>query len=230
MAIAAVLGIIGAAVGIGSAISGGISKSKSLDLQEQQLELQRQQLELQRESYYDNLTSSYYDYMSLLTDAETSYQSAETSINQGLEDIASNQYYLQRWGDEYDSQMSSALTTTEQAWREAASALGNTETVAGATGRAGSVNLIARGQDQAIRGLTGGSLNYALGGQLGAYVGRTAQDMLAERTTAIGSIGIQQQAIRTYRETMASLRESMVSLQNTTKDIKDTLAENDRHV
>ena len=168
--------------------------------------------------------------MSLLTDAETNYYSAQTSINQGLEDIASNQYYLKRWSDEYDSQMSSALSATEQAWREAASALGNTEAIAGASGRAGSVNLISRGQDQAIRGLTGGSLNYSLGGQLGAYVGGTAQDLLAERTTAISSIGIQQQAINTYRETMASLRESMISLQNTTKGIKDTLAKNDRHV
>lgn len=224
------LGAIGAAVGLGSAIFGGISKSKSNSLQQQQLDLQRQQLELQRQSYYDNLTSSYYDYMNLIADAEASYTSMENSVNQGLEDIASNRYYLERWGAEYDSQMTSALSETKQAWMETAAGLGSTEAVAGATGRAGSVNLIARGQERAIRSLTGGSLGYSLNGQLGAYVNSTAQDALAEQITARSSINIQQEAIRSYKETMQSLQESILSLKKTSGEIKDTLAEQNRHV
>lgn len=225
-----ILGAIGVAVGIGSAIAGGISRSKSNDLQQQQLELQRQQLELQRQSYYDNLTSSYYDYMNLIADAEASYSSMENSINQGLEDIASNRYYLDRWGAEYDSQMASALSATEQAWLEAASSLGSTEAIAGATGRAGSVNLVARGQERAIKTLTGGSLAYGLNGQLGAYLNSTAQDALAEQITARSSINIQQDAIKSYRETMQSLNESILSLKQTSGEIKDTLAKQNRYV
>lgn len=220
-----------AAVSAVGTIFSSIFGSKSNDLQEKQLALQEEQLELQKTSYYDDLQSSYYSYMSQLEDMNNSATSAQTAINQAQEDIASNEYYLSRWADEYDSTISSAVDSAYATYAEQANALGTINANNASTGRTGgSAGIVASIQQRQVKNLVGDSLSFNLNGLLGTSVNTAAQDALAERQTAATAINTSYQSISTYQDTISNLNESIASMSATTEEIKKKLEENGRTV
>lgn len=216
---------------VGDLISGA-EGAASLYLQYQQLQIAQAQLELQEDTYYDDLTSSYYDYMSQIADMESEQSSAQTSINQAQEDIATNQEYLSRWGEEYSGTMQSAVDSAYSTYAEQASALSDVNASNSAAGKSGgSASILAKVQQNSVNKLVGDSGSFNLSsGSLASTVNSTAQDLLAERQTASSAIDTGYSSIQTYQDTISSLSESIASMESTTADIKTKLEENGRSV
>lgn len=226
------LAAIGAATGIASLISGSVSRSQQLNIQQQQLELQRKQNALQEQQYYDSLTSNYYSYLSSLEDMRSAQGSAGLAINQERENIASNQYYLSRWADEYRSSMESAQDEAFNAYSTQMQALGNANAQAGATGQTGGSAAIISGlQRQQVKNLVGTNGGFNLGDSyLGRYVSGVGQDLLAERQTASSAIGTSYTAIGSYQDAITSLDSAISSMGGTAEEIKKRLKEQGRAV
>ncbi len=195
---------------------------------EKQNKLQQEELQLQKDQYNETLRSNYYTYMQQLSSMEDEYQQNQLSINQTVEDIASNQNYLDRWASEYDQSMQSNI---DEAWNSYQSLASNFSfgLVAGAESghRGGSTARINADNALALKSVAGSTEGFSLNGnnRLGAYVQSNALDMLADRQTALSSVSTGYQSINSYKDAMKSLEESISGMKTSTSDIKETLKE-----
>ncbi len=221
---------IAALTAIGSIASAGASwyfGSKNNDLQEQSLEQSRKQLELQKQQYNENLRSSYYSYMQQLASMEGDYAQNQLSLNQTVEDIASNQNYLDRWASEYDQSMQSTIDEVWDSYQNQASAYtAGLVTSAEKGQKGGSAGRVNKDNALALKNLTGtsdGSFSLSSRNRLGSYVQSAALDILADRHTALSAVDVGYKSIDSYREAMSSLSNSISSMNKSTSEIKETL-------
>lgn len=221
----AIAGLVGAAA---SAAGVGVNwyySSKSNERQQQQLELQKEQLKLQEQQYNESLRSNYYSYMQQLSSMEGEYEQDQLSINQGLEDIASNQNYLDRWASEYDQSINSAIDEAWSSYQEQASNYSSSLVSAGESGhKGGSSARVNQANALALKNLAGGAQGFTLsGGRLGSYVQSTALDMMADKQTALSAVSTGYKSIDSYKEAMKSLEGSISSMKKTTGEIENKL-------
>ncbi len=219
------LGILSAIGSIASAGASWYFGSKNNDLQEDSLKLSREQLNLQKQQYNENLRSSYYSYMQNLSSMESELGQNQISLNQTVEDIASNQNYLDRWASEYDQSMQS---TIDEAWEsyqnQAANFSAGLVTSAEKGHSRGSSGRINKDNALALKNLTGTTDGFTLkNNRLGSYVQSTALDMLSDKHTALSAVDVGYKSIGSYKEAMNSLSESIASMKKTTSEMKDTL-------
>ena len=219
------LGILTALGTIASAGASWYFGSKNNDLSEKSLKLSQEQLNLQKQQYNENLRSSYYSYMQNLSSMESELGQNQISLNQTVEDIASNQNYLDRWASEYDQSMQS---TIDEAWEsyqnQAANFSAGLVTSAEKGHSGGSSGRINKDNALALKNLTGTTDGFTLkNNRLGPYVQSTALDMLSDKHTALSAVDVGYKSIGSYKEAMNSLSESIASMKKTTSEMKDTL-------
>lgn len=218
--------------GIANTVSNSIAQHNQLELQREQLALQRQQHELQVKSYYDSMTSQYYSYMGQLEEMRSQQASAGIAINQAREDIASNNLFINRWQSEYDNAVGNAVDQSFNAYAEQAAAFGASMVSAGETGRKGGSAAVVSGVERRnLKNMVGDSLSFNLNDNpLASYINSTAQDLLAERQTALSGINTGYQAIASYQDAIKEFGFAMESMGSTTQQIKNELKKQGRFV
>lgn len=190
--------------------------------------LKKDELELQKKSYNESLRSNYYSYMQQLSSMEGDYAQNQLGINQNVENIASNQNYLDRWASEYDQSMQSAIDDTYNSYQQLASNFSAGLVSAAEKGqRGGSAQRINEQNALALNSLVGDSSNgFTLqNNRLGSYIQSTALDMLSDKQTAISGVSMAYKSIDSYKDAMKTLQESIGTMKNTTTDLKNTLKE-----
>ncbi len=190
--------------------------------------LKKDELELQKKSYNENLRSNYYSYMQQLSSMEGDYAQNQLGINQNVENIASNQNYLDRWASEYDQSMQSAIDDTYNSYQQLASNFSAGLVSTAEKGqRGGSAQRVNEQNALALNSLLGGSSNgFTLqNNRLGSYIQSTALDMLADKQTAISGVSMAYKSIDSYKDAMKTLQDSIGTMRNTTTDLKNTLKE-----
>lgn len=186
------------------------------------------ELNLQEDSFNESLRSNYYSYMQQLSSMEGDYAQNQLGINQNVENIASNQNYLDRWASEYDQSMQSAIDDTYNSYQQLASNFSAGLVSTAEKGqRGGSAQRINEQNALALNSLVGDSSNgFTLqNNRLGSYIQSTALDMLSDKQTAISGVSMAYKSIDSYKDAMKTLQESIGTMKNTTTDLKNTLKE-----
>lgn len=189
--------------------------------------LQREQLDLQEKEYNESLRSNYYTYMQNLASMQDQYAQNQLSINQSIENIASNNNYLDRWASEYDQSMQSAVDDAYSSYQNQAANFSSGLVTSAEKGHSGGSSArINRDNALSLKSLTGKTGGFTLkGNNLGAYVQSTALDMISDKQTALSSVSLGYQSIDSYKEAMKSLQESISSMKKSTNEMKDTIKE-----
>lgn len=199
------------------------------DYGQKNINLKRDELDLQRKSYNESLRSNYYSYMQQLASMEGDYAQDQLGINQNIENIASNQNYLDRWASEYDQSMQSAIDDTYNSYQQLASNFSAGLVSAAEKGqRGGSAQRVNEQNALALNSLLGGSSDGGFtlkNNRLGSYIQSTALDMLSDKQTAISGISMGYKSISSYQDAMKILQDSIGTMRNTTTDLKNTLKE-----
>lgn len=217
---------LGLALGAVGAITNYSNNKKASSLQQDQLELQRQQAELQKESYYDSLTDKYYQYLDNVNTMQSQLDSAQNASNQTNEDIASNEYFLTRWQSNYDASIKNSVNESFNTYAKQASSIGAANVAKAESGNlGGSKTVVSDIQKRQMLSLVGDSLQFNLSNDtlLGLNVNTTAQDLLAERQTALTAVRTGYRSLDTYKETMSTLKDSIGNMNNTALDLKKKL-------
>ena len=200
-----------------SALSSAHFSAKAGIRQEKQLGLQQQQLN-------ESMRSNYYSYMQQLNAMQGEYAQDQLAINQQRENIASNMNYMDRWASEYDLSMQNNIDEAYSQYQSLASNYASGLVSNAETGRrGGSAGMLAQDAGIGLKAINGSTEGFSLSGRLGSFLQSSALDMLADRQTAISSIGTGYKAIGSYQEAMNSLQGSIGSMTATTDQMKNEL-------
>lgn len=188
--------------------------------------LQRDSLDLQQQSFNESMRSNYYSYMQQLESMRNEQAQDLLAINQQRENIASNQNYLDRWASEYDMSMQNGIDESFNQYQQLASNYSSSLVSNAETGRrGGSAGRLAGDSGMALASMNGGSTNgfNLTGSRLGSYLQSSAIDMMADRQTALSSLGTSYKAIDSYQNAIGTLQGSIDSMENTTGQMADEL-------
>ena len=159
----------------------------------------------------ENLRSNYYSYMDKLSNMRGELSSQQESLNQTMENIATNQNYLDRWAQEYDLTMQSGVDEVFGQYQQMASNLGSGLVSAGETGsKGGSVGLINAMSAANMKAVNGSYQGFNLNNnRLSAFLGSTSLDMLADRQTAMAAVETGYKTIPMYQSAIADLNKAI---------------------
>lgn len=185
-------------------------------------------LALQRDELRESLRNNYYSYMQNLEGMRSDLSQVGISSNQTIENLGTNENYLTRWAQEYDTTINSAI---DQSFNEYSSVLsnftGNTVLDAEKGKRGGSASRANRDSLLSLTSLTGrkdGKFNLTQG-SLGQYMQSTALDMLSDKQTALSSIQTGYKSLSSYKDTMDILSKSIADMEKTTSEMKKKIEE-----
>lgn len=188
-------------------------------------------LALQREELRENLRSNYYSYMQSLEGMRSDLTQAGLSRNQTIENLGTNNNYLARWAQEYDTTMNSVIDQSFDEYTNMYSNFTSNSVLDAEKGRkGGTAARVNRDNLLSLVSLTGrqdGKFNLTQG-SLGQYMQSTALDMLSDKQTALSSIQTGYKSLPSYKDTMDILSKSIADMEKTTSEMKKKIDKNDK--
>jgi hypothetical protein len=144
MAASAIIGIIGAGVGIAGTITNAVQGSRANETAQQQNAIALRQLEIQTKNSYLNGMNAVRDYEKAIADLEASKIQYGIDIRDAESQVESYDKWLQNYSGQYAQEVSSKQAQTDQlqasgkeAYENFLNAIGYSDALAGATGRVG---------------------------------------------------------------------------------------------